>query len=322
MFLKLHSKSPTVATIIEWLNFLGYRYKKPNGTFELIKPSETFDAKVESMIIDFQETVGIFSDGIVGPITMQHLEEEYARCHIELSSPGIDAFSPDRFPLVTVFADPYEDGYTKVKLRGDVAEAYNKVRREVTSQGGILTSSGTMRSLHANVSSNRSATSFHYVGLALDLMIHSGMSNPKTDPYVVCYTKNRYFNVYARCKDNWNFNPFEERPKLTLPPEIELDNVVTYGQRNHSKTKPVVGRFINLTEIFRKHGFERIRARRRFFEGESFLGAEWWHFQHEKSLISKHTSFGSQLLKIYDEETLLTTAPWKHRHKLFGVNWN
>lgn len=70
MLLKVKTKNPIVITIIEWLTFLGYRHQKTNGTFETLKPSEVYDEKVESLIIDFQETVGIFSDGIVGPITI------------------------------------------------------------------------------------------------------------------------------------------------------------------------------------------------------------------------------------------------------------
>lgn len=253
---------------------------------------------------------------------MHHLEEEYARKHIELSSPGVDSFSPDRYALTPILADPYLDGYTNLRLRSDAAHAYAKVREEVITQGGILTSSGTMRSLHANVSANRSATSFHYVGLALDLMIYSGMNNPKTDPYVVCLDKDRYFTVYARCKKTWKLNSKDHKPNITLPPKIELNNIVTYNQRDPKKNTPITGHFINLTDIFQKHGFNRIRARRRFFEGGSELGAEWWHFQHEKSLIKGRTTFGSQLLKIYDEETLAGTPPWRQKHKIFGLNWN
>lgn len=82
----------------------------------------------------------------------------------------------------------------------------NQVRTEVLAQGGIITSSGAVRSLTATVTSSRSPISFHYVGRALDLMIYSGMVNPDTDPYVITEDGNRYHRVWARCKTDWEVN--------------------------------------------------------------------------------------------------------------------
>lgn len=321
MILRFGLNSPAIATIKEWLNFLGFPYIKPDGKIEFLKINNKFDLKMESAVIDFQESEGILTDGIIGPITMRHLEEEYSRKHIEINSPGIDFTADGTLALEKLYADAYKGGYSKLWLRSDAAYYYEKVREEVISRGGILTSSGGMRRLDASVTSNRSATSFHYVGLALDLYIYSAMIDPKKDPYVACFDGNRSFTVYARCSDKWDFNQKDAPKKIDLPEITELTNVVTYKERDHTKNPTVRGRFINLTEIFKENGFERIRGRRTFFNGGKREGAEWWHFQFEKGLIPEMSTFGSQLLKIYSKETLEGTNPWRHRGRVFQKNW-
>ena len=71
-----------------------------------------------------------------------------------------------------------------------------------------------------------------------------------------------------------------------------------------------------------KNGFKPIKAKQRFEEGTSMMGAEWWHFQNEQGLIDKVTTFGSELLKIYTQPTLEGTPPWRQRDRVFGINWN
>ena len=107
---------------------------------------------------------------------------------------------------------------------------------------------------------------------------------------------------------------------MAIPDKQTLKNVITYEDRIGTG-KAVSDHFLDLTKLFEEHGFKGIRARRRFEEGASMMGAEWWHFQYEKGLISKVTTFGSELLKVYSRETLKGTAPWKHRDRVWGINW-
>jgi peptidoglycan hydrolase-like protein with peptidoglycan-binding domain len=323
MLLKLNSKSSTVATIQEWLNFLGYRYKAAGGTFKTLKVTGIFDEATESVVTNFQSSEAIYADGIVGPVTMKKLEKAYAARILELNSPGIDFTDAkiDRFTLERIHADTYEQGYTSLMLRSDAAGAYNNVRADVISQGGILTSSGTMRSLTAQVTQSRSAVSFHYLGLALDLYIYSGMTNIDKDPYVVVLENDRYHRVYARCAEDWSFNKKDKPADITLPPVKELKNIVTYKERNPANNPSINGRFIDLTKIFETNGFKRIRARKNFYDGDSMMGAEWWHFQYEKGLMPHVSTFGNELLKIYSEDTVKNTPPWEQRHRVFQDNW-
>jgi hypothetical protein len=215
--------------------------------------------------------------------------------------------APQSLKMVKVTADKYKDGYASLQLRSDVAEYYNKVRDEVLSKGGVLTSSGGVRALNAAVGASRSATSFHYTGRALDLHVYSGMVDPKKDPYVVVREQARVYRVYARCS--------ADQAEVT-----DLSNVMTYHKRNGSLT--ATGSFFDLTAVFMKHGFNRIRARENFEGGGDQLGAEWWHFQCEIGLVRGTSTFGQDLLSVYSEATLKAQPPWKYKDYVFGKNWN
>ena len=129
------------------------------------------------------------------------------------------------------------------------------------------------------------------------------MEKPAHDPYVICNDGDRYWHVYIRTAGET---------------QMELDTV-TYANRN--RNRKVTGSFLDLTELFEKQGFKRIRARKSFFNGGTWLGAEWWHFQYEKGLIAGQSTFGGELLKVYSEETLMSTPPWQYRNHVFKINW-
>lgn len=294
--LKLNSKGDEVRTLQENLQRLGYSPGPVDGHF---------GEKTENAVIQFQEAEGLYADGIVGPRTLQVMEEVLLELTLELQSPGVDSItaSPERLPFVRVPADPYRDGYDRFFLRADVAEAYLRIRDKITEAGGKITSSGARRMLTARVSPSRSATSFHYTGRALDLHVGSGMESPGRDPFVVASDGDRVWRVYARA-------PGGERMEL---------NAVTY--RSRQRSRKVEDSFLDLTALFEAEGFARIRARKSFFTGGTWLGAEWWHFQYEKGLEPGVSTFGGELLRVYTEETLRPTPPWQYRDRVFKVNW-
>ncbi len=313
-----------VASVQEMLKRLGYRVERgPVYAPEYVEliVDGIYGDDSEAVVMSFQEDEGILADGIVGPQTLRTLEAALARREIELTSPGADSLSaeeyeegqePDyieRYHLAKVNADKYGEGYTRFSLRSDAANAYNAVRKIVNDHGGIITSSGGIRSLSANVSSNRSATSFHYVGRAFDLFVYSGMVNEKKDPFVIAKgDEPRTWRVYARCTK-----------KGTHAKDMNISGVVTYKSRDGSLATS--GKFLDLTALMAEHGFKPIRARKSFERGGSPMGAEWWHFQYEKGLVQGMSTFGSELLKLYAQSTLEPTAPWRYRERVFGVSW-
>ena len=295
MNLKNGSRGEDVKTVQEILQQLGYSPGPIDGWF---------GDKTEQAVVRFQEENHLYGDGIVGPTTWKELHHEL-KIHVdEQMNPHVEnLLHPDLMNWVRVPADKYRDGYDRFFLREDVAQAYLKVRERVVEAGGMLTSSGARRSLNAKVGASRSATSFHYTGRALDLFVGSGMENRARDPFVVAADSDRYWRVYVRA-------PGGET--------MEID-AVTYGSRKTGRA--VTGSFIDLTSLFKAEGFERIRARRSFFTGGTWLGAEWWHFQYEKGLEKGKTTFGDQLLKLYTEDEARVTPPWEYRDRVFGVNW-
>ena len=271
-----------------------------------------YGKNTEKAVVRFQESAALYADGIVGPATMEALEEAYLAHVVENTSPGSDASDgyEDRLTFVRCPADVYGEGYGHLYLRQDAAEAYETVLEKVHALGGILTSSGGKRALNAKVNSNRSATSFHYLGLALDLFVWSGMEDPQQDPYVVKLVdrQKRRFNVYVRCSS-------EDVPEQTVT------DVVRYHQNDLGNRTSVSGRFQNLTALFREHGFESIAARRRFVDDGYPLAAEWWHFQYENALTPYVSTFGGELLKTYTKQRLSKSSPWRYRDRVFKVNW-
>lgn len=294
--LRLNSRGEDVRTLQENLTMLGFRPGSVDGVF---------GEKTEDAVIRFQEAVGLLADGIVGKNTQEALEKALIEHILEQQSPGTDSFEahPERLPFVRVPADTFLDGFDRFFLRADVAEAYMRVREQVLEAGGKLTSSGARRSLTAHVSPSRSATSFHYTGRALDLQVGSGMEGRSSDAYVVVSDGDRLWRVFARAEGG---------------EQMELE-AITYASRNQSIK--VSGKFLDLTALFDKQGFKRIRARKSFFTGGTFLGAEWWHFQNEEGLEPGVSTFGGELLRVYSEETLRPTPPWRSRDRVFKVNW-
>lgn len=318
MFIAPGSQGAAVRSIQEMLVFLGFRHHDGSGATLHPLPlvaDGIFGEITEAIVVNFQRSEGIHADGLVGPQTMRALEAAYTARRLELDSPGADALiaGVDRFHLERMAAEAHQgDGYTRVSLRADAAQAYGKVHDTLRAQGGKLTSSGGIRNLNATVSSNRSPTSFHYTGRALDLYIYSGMVDPETDPYVLEYEGDRRFRVWARCVA-------EQGQHVELPEQCRIHNVMTY--RDQSGDRTVSGHFLDLTALFEANGFKPIRARQRFFASGSMMSAEWWHFQWETGLIEGQSTFGSELLKLYRHETVEPTPPWRSRDRVFGIDW-
>lgn len=295
MLLKNGSRGEDVKSVQEILKQLGYRPGPIDGIF---------GEKTEQAVVWFQEDHHLYGDGYVGSVTWKALHDAL-KVHVdEQMNPRVEnEVQPDLMEWVRVPADKYRDGYDRFLLREDAAQAYMQVRESVVEAGGILTSSGARRSLDATLNASRSATSFHYTGRALDLFVGSGMENRARDPFVVAADGDRYWRVFVRA-------PGGETMEI---------GAVTYGSRKTARA--VKSRFIDLTKLFESHGFKRIRARRSFFAGGTWLGAEWWHFQYEKGLEKEKTTFGEQLLKVYPEDEVRNTPPWEYKDRVFGVNW-
>ena len=312
MILRIGQKGELVKKLQEVLADLGYHPGPIDGHFGSL---------TEDAVEAFQKKSKVYSDGIVGPSTARALNavSRNPSLHLDLEPPEekeID--SPIKLKWVRCPADKFKSrgGYVKTTLRSDVAQAYNTLYQEVHKLGGIITSAGGRRGLGSKASPARSKKSMHYVGRAFDMALPTGMQNPDEDPYLVEDAGNRRWTIW--CRTN-NPNVREQ--------SIEASYVVT--KRNSKgkkytiiKTKEVTCRAFNFTALAEKHGFRNIRARRSFFKGGSYGGAEWWHFQWENHLIGNKTTFGEELLKTYSIEKAKKFVYWDEaKNCKWKVNW-
>jgi hypothetical protein len=324
--LRTGDKGDAVRAVQEILAFLGYRGLRKSGAgFEAVPlvADGDFGSITESAVLQFQTDNSLYADGVVGETTLAALRTTFASRHNELAAPGpvsapaaatVPAFSATGLlPWERCEADKWGEGYASGWLRADAAAAYREVLAELRRHGGVLTSSGMRRDLTASVGPNRSATSMHYTGRAIDLFIYSGMQDPSGDAYVAERLGDRRYRVWARC---WADRVAK---KADLPPKVEVKNIATAKKRTSGVN--VTDHFVDLTTLFAAHGFRPIRARPGFEQGGDYLGAEWWHFQWEVGLVPGSSTFGSDLLRAYPRATLEPTPPWSFRDRVWQVNW-
>ena len=314
MILREGDKGDLVEKLQEALAYLGYHPGPLDGHFG----SATEDA-VEA----FQKKSKIYMDGAVGPSTADMLNRALGspkiELHLNLSPPVEDIRDTDKkLKWVRCPADKYQNrgGYTKTTLREDTAAAYNKLYEEVHALGGIITSAGGRRGLGGKAGASRSKKSMHYVGRAFDMALPTGMQNPSTDPYLIENAGGRKWTVWCKTED----------PSATEK-TIEASFVVTKKNAKGKKytiikTREITCRAFNFTALAARYGFRNISARRSFFRGGAYGGAEWWHFQWEGDLEPNKTTFGEELLKVYTLQKAKKFVYWNEaKNCRWKTNW-
>lgn len=309
MVLRNGSKGDLVRALQEALLALGFHPGPIDGHF---------GGLTEDAIEKFQKSEKMSVDGLCGPSTFGELNKKLAEAGLDV----VDLPKEQEYHLqesdkllgwVACEADkiPGRGGYNRVTLRSDAADSYKALREEVVALGGVLTSAGGRRSLTSKAGPARSRKSMHYTGLALDLALPTGMQNPDKDPYLVQKEDDRYWRIWCKTE-----NP--DVPEVT----IRSAYVTRSAGKSVLRFKEVTCRAFDLTALFKKHGWDRIRARRSFFRGGAYGGAEWWHFQYEAALTPGVSRFGEELLKVYSLPQAQKFIYWdESKNCIFGKNW-
>jgi hypothetical protein len=234
--------------------------------------------------------------------------------------------TPYRFhKLVRVKADKFNPsvfkvfgGYGSTRLRDDAAIAYNSLKAEINSLGGIVTNSGGVRSLrNFKPSKSRSETSIHYTGLAFDLGMWTGMNtnslsdkektftakpDKNTLPYVIERVGRRNWNVWCRTEN----------------PNVPVRKLKAYYFPHKQET--IEGRFIDFTAIAKKHGFTGIGERSGF--KSIYSCAEWWHFNYVVPLVKGRDTFASILEELWSDKQLAKFPGYaKYGSRVWGEKW-
>lgn len=217
--------------------------------------------------------------------------------------------------FATVPADRMGQGYSNFTLRADLADSYRAAYAQVKALGGVLTSSGAVRSLREPATPGRSKTSLHYTGRAIDLFIYTGMQGA-ADRYVVARNggtdANPEWKLYCT-----SVAPLVSDP-LFQPALIQEGELACAVWRKGAGYKTVKRRltYFCLTDVLVAHGWRPIPARRDW--KTNYLSCEWWHFQHHQGLIASRSRFGDELLQVWPAELvqqsgLMLDAVWAGR---------
>jgi Putative peptidoglycan binding domain len=311
MLIKRGMTGPLVAALQQNLEDLGYELGSVDGAF---------GKNTEAAVKDFQAKKGLGADGVVGPKTLQAIDAALKAAGKEGAefddqpeeAPAVIQEVNVKMGWVTCPADKYpgKDGYGSTILRTDAAAAYKELKAEINALGGVVTSAGGRRALSSGAGPARSKTSMHYTGLAFDMSLATGMQSTERDPFLcVRVPDSRKWTVW--CKSD-------------KAPEVELDVVTcsTVKGKTQLKTTKMKVKAFNFTEVAEKHGFYSISARKSFFEGGAYGGAEWWHFQYNKALTKGQSKFGEELLKVYSLNEAQKFVYWNEvKDNVYGVNW-
>lgn len=311
MLIKRGMTGPVVASLQQNLEDLGYELGTVDGAF---------GGKTEAAVKDFQAKKGLGADGVVGPKTLQAIDAALKAAGKEGAEfddqpeepPAVIQEVNAKMGWVTCPADkvPGKDGYGSTVLRTDAATAYKNLKAEVNALGGVVTSAGGRRALSSGAGPARSKTSMHYTGLAFDMSLATGMQNFDTDPYLcVRVPDSRKWTIWC---------------KSPTAPEVTLEAVVcrSKGGKTFLEKKTMTVKAFNFTEVAAKHGFVNISARKNFFEGGAYGGAEWWHFQYDKALTKGKSKFGEELLRVYSLNEAQKFVYWSEvKDNVYGVNW-
>lgn len=197
-----------------------------------------------------------------------------------------------------------------------IADSFRRVVQRINDAGARLPSGGGFRPLYAPVGVGRSATSFHYSGLAVDLFPFSATLDPETDLLVVDEEENTEFRyrVYYRYRDGDTVPDAATAPVTTTT----LRRVCVFNPAVEGKPlrrrRELTGTFLDLTQIFEEEGFRGISSQRAFRDNARWskrLAMEWWHFEHTDHL-SEGTLFGKVLLELHSYDEARFSPPWNY----------
>jgi hypothetical protein len=198
--------------------------------------------------------------------------------------------------LVSVPADKVGDGYNNFQMLTNLRDQYMPVLQQAKALGGIVTSSGGIRSLREKATPGRSKTSLHYTGRAIDLYIYSGMQGA-TDRYMIVQDggtpDHPLWKVLCVSTDPRPGDPLYDESLLK---EGEVEYVIWRKNVGLVKAKRTA-RYFSLTDLFTKNGWNRIPARSDW--KTNYLSCEWWHFQHHLGLVSGQSRFGPELMRAW-----------------------
>ncbi len=235
-------------------------------------------------------------------------------------------------------------GMTHFQVNKQIVSALEGVKQDVADRGGLLTSLGGFVGLGRVKTEARADTSFHYSGLAVDLYTLTATLDPAgaipdaqraqvgrdfVDQYIV-----QRDGVSEGPSQGWTWLVWcrsslpQDEPALGVT--TRTIQAVQFDGNTYRDDVRVTGRVFNLTEIFEKHGFQRIGGHYPYANKQpdkvktqtpsfgNFGNMEWWHFQHTANLHPTRTLFGEVLLQTWTYEQLKNSNPWRFKNAVYN----
>ena len=186
------------------------------------------------------------------------------------------------------------------RMREDVAANLVEVRNIVKELGGQISSSGARRLLSTKVTAGRSATSFHYTGLAVDLLLPHTAKKPERDIFIVEHDTSvpgkKRFIVWAKSSKT---SGVVDKGQIKFEVEHKTLNAIREKNGQPPVIEPVTGYFVNITKIMMAYGLEGIGPVGKSWYQKSAAGgaSEAWHFdfRNNAGLTTGSTTFGMVL---------------------------
>ena len=210
----------------------------------------------------------------------------------------------DRWGPKNYYGDP--------RMREDVAVNLAEIKRITAELGCLMASSGATRELHVYVKPTASAKSFHYTGLAVDILLPGMMNKVDSDLYVVEFDpeNQKRFIVWVRSSKT---SGTVEKKGVSFSVEHKTLNAIKETSSG-PKIIQTTGYFVNLTKLFLAHGMEGIGPVRDTWYQNCSGASEAWHFDFRKNagLVTGSTTFGMTLETMHDVGKTGHHPPWRH----------
>jgi len=205
------------------------------------------------------------------------------------------------------------------RMREDVAANLVEVRNIVKELGGQISSSGARRLLSTKVTKGRSATSFHYTGLAVDLLLPHTAKKPERDIFIVEHDTSvpgkKRFIVWAKSSKT---SGVVDKGQVKFEVEHKTLNAIREKNGQPPVVEPMTGYFVNITKIMMAYGLEGIGPVGKSWYQKSAAGgaSEAWHFdfRNNAGLTTGSTTFGMVLETFANPST---DPPWREAGRVW-----
>lgn len=259
-----------------------------------VTPDGVFGPATRDAVAAWQEARHLLGDGVAGPLTLEAMGLGGVP---SVRPPPIAAHEPQAH-LERAVA-----GGLRLRMRADAHAALRPYPYPIWSAGGL-------RALGAAVTANRSRTSLHYLGRALDLALGQGLTHEAATGRYLCEDAGgglwQVWQVAA---------PDGTAPDLAVWPGAQRRMVNAVDARG--RVASIIANVVDVTAAMKACGFERIQARPGWAAKRDSTAAEWWHFQFTGGLVVGETTFGSELVRTWRAGVLRASPVWRYA----GLRW-